>query len=323
MVESCAFCVEGAENQGLVLGAALGELALAGRDKVTFLTPPSLASLPAWIEQLIAESTGKNDKGILPVADEPLRSPDAYGADRLFVSIDIGGNGNAELRKRVSALRAAGHPVIEFTLSDLADLGGEFFRWELAVAAAGAVLGIHPFNQPDVQLAKELAREAMGQQSDKAEKASNGAEPILVTQREKLDQAMKAWLAGIQSGDYISLQAYLAPTPESTAALQEIRRILGDRSQAATTLGYGPRFLHSTGQLHKGGPNTGVFLQLVDEPGEDLTVPGTDYTFGALIEAQARGDFKALRQRGRRVLRVNLGKDVAVGLKRLAEVAHG
>ena len=323
MVESCAFCVDGAENQGLVLGAALGELALAGRDKVTFLTSPSLASLPAWIEQLIAESTGKNDKGILPVADEPLRSPDAYGADRLFVSFDIGGKGNAELRKRVAALRAAGHPVIEFTLSDLADLGGEFFRWELAVAAAGAVLGIHPFNQPDVQLAKELAREAMGQESERDGKPGEGTEPVSVSESETFTRAVGAWLAGAKEGDYFSLQAYLAPTPETAEGLKTVRRALGERTGLATTSGYGPRFLHSTGQLHKGGPNTGLFLQIVDEAGEDLSVPETDYTFGALIEAQARGDFKALRQRGRRVLRVNVGKDVAVGLKRLAEVAHG
>ena len=323
MAEASAFCVTGSENPGLALGATLGELALAGRDKITFLASSPLAALPAWIEQLIAESTGKDGKGILPIADEPLRSPQAYGQDRLFVSLSLAGGPDADAQKQLAALEAAGHPVVRLNLAEMADLGQEFFRWEVAVAASGAVLGIHPFNQPDVQLAKELARKAMGQKSGKAEKASNGAEPISVTQRERLDQAVKAWLAGIQSGDYISLQAYLAPTPESTAALQEIRRILGDRSQAATTLGYGPRFLHSTGQLHKGGPNTGVFLQLVDEPGEDLAVPETDYTFGALIHAQALGDFMALTQRGRRILRVNVGKDAAKGLRQLAEVVHG
>ena len=323
MVESCAFCVDGAENPGLALGAALGELALAGRDKVTFLTSPSLASFPAWIEQLIAESTGKNDKGILPVADEPARSADAYGSDRLFVSIGIGETEDPELRERVAALRAAGHPVIELTLADMGDLGGEFFRWQVAVAAAGAVLGILPFNQPDVQLAKELARQAMGEKSERDGDASEGTEPVSISESETFSLAVRAWLAGAKEGDYFSLQAYLAPTPETSEGLETVRRQLGERTGLATTSGYGPRFLHSTGQLHKGGPNTGLFLQIVDEPGENLSVPETDYTFGALIEAQAWGDFKALRQRGRRILRVNMGKDVAGGLKRLADVVHG
>ena len=323
MAEASAFCVAGADNPGLTLGATLGELALARRDKVTFLAPSSLSSLPAWIEQLIAESTGKDGKGILPVVGEPLRSPDSYDGDRLFVHLWMERNGDAGLQKGAAALEAAGHPVVRLNLSEMADLGQEFFRWEVAIAAAGAVLGIHPFNQPDVQLAKELARQAMDQKGRIGKKADSGAEPLKAARREELAQAMKTWLAQNRSGDYIAIHAYLAPTPESTAALQEIRAALGNQTRLATTVGYGPRFLHSTGQLHKGGPNTGLFLQLVDEPAEDLAVPETDYTFGTLIQAQAAGDFMALKQRQRRVLGVNLGRDVTDGLKQLVEVVHG
>ena len=331
MAEACAFCVPESDNPGLTLGSALGELALAGRDKVTFLASASLASLPAWVEQLIAESTGKEGKGILPVADEPARPAEGYDTDRLFVHLSRDGpkdgprdgEEDSELETQVAALEAAGHPVIRLSLSEMVDLGQEFFRWEVAIAAAGAVLGIHPFNQPDVQLAKELARQAMGQAKGKTKGSRNGAKPISAARRKQLAQAVESWLAGAGPGDYIALQAYLAPAAEVTTALQEIRRALGSRLKAPTTLGYGPRFLHSTGQLHKGGPNTGLFLQLVDNPQEDLAVPETEYTFGALIQAQALGDFLALKQRDRRVLRINLGSDVAGGLKRLAEVLHG
>ena len=331
MAEACAFCVPESDNPGLTLGSALGELALAGRDKVTFLASASLASLPAWVEQLIAESTGKEGKGILPVAEEPALPAAGYGPDRLFVHLfrdgpkdgPRDGKEDSELETQVAALEAAGHPVVRLSLSEMVDLGQEFFRWEVAIAAAGAVLGIHPFNQPDVQLAKELARQAMGQAKGKAKGSRNGAKPISAARRKQLAQAVESWLAGAGPGDYIALQAYLAPAAEVTTALKEIRRALGSRLKAPTTLGYGPRFLHSTGQLHKGGPNTGLFLQLVDNPQEDLAVPETEYTFGALIQAQALGDFLALKQRDRRVLRINLGSDVTGGLKRLAEVLHG
>ncbi len=331
MAEACAFCVPESDNPGLTLGSAVGELALAGRDKVTFLASASLASLPAWVEQLIAESTGKEGKGILPVADEPARPAAGYGPDRLFVHLSRDGpkdgprdgEEDSELETQVAALEAAGHPVIRLSLSEMVDLGQDFFRWEVAIAAAGAVLRIHPFNQPDVQLAKELARQAMGQAKGKAKGSRNGAKPISAARRKQLAQAVESWLASAGPGAYIALQAYLAPAADVTTALQEIRRALGSRLKAPTTLGYGPRFLHSTGQLHKGGPNTGLFLQLVDNPQEDLAVPETEYTFGALIQAQALGDFLALKQRDRRVLRINLGSDVTGGLKRLAEVLHG
>ncbi len=326
MAEASAFCVPDANNPCLSLGAALGELTLAKRDKVTLTTSLPLAAFPTWVEQLIAESTGKDDRGIVPVVDEPLAAPEKYVADRFFVYLRLESADNTALDKQIAALEAAGHPVSRLHLAEKADLGQEFFRWEVAVASAGAVLGIHPFNQPDVQLAKDLARQAMAQTA-KGKGAnphsSEEAKEVSVTQRKALQQAATAWLAQTQAGDYVALQAYLAPSPDTTAALQQLRLSLRDRLRLATTLGYGPRFLHSTGQLHKGGPNTGLFLQLVDEPADDLPVPETDYTFGTLIRAQALGDYRALVQRGRRVLRVHLGKDVAGGLKRLAEILHG
>lgn len=321
MAEAGAFCVAEVSSPGLILGSALGELAQAGRDKVTFFTSSALASFPAWLEQLIAESTGKDGKGVLPVEAETAASPDIYGRDRVFVLFTLEGDDDANLESRLTALGAAGHPVVRTRLDQKADLAQEMFRWEVAVAVAGAVLGIHPFNQPDVQLAKDLARQAMaaGAQATGETVGEGGAEAS-ADQPDGLAEQAADWLGKVKPGDYVALQAYLAPTPETTAALQEIRIALRDRLRIATTLGYGPRFLHSTGQLHKGGPNTGLFLQLVDEPGEDLAVPETDYTFGALIQAQALGDYRALLQRGRRVLRVNLGSDVSAGLARLGAV---
>ncbi|MBI4483730.1 MAG: bifunctional transaldolase/phosoglucose isomerase [Acidobacteria bacterium] len=317
MAEASAFCVPVRENPCLTLGAALGELARSGRDKVTFLTSRSLVGLPAWLEQLIAESTGKDGKGIVPVADEPMGSPALYGTDRSFVQIRLEGEKENDVDARLAALESAGHPVARILLADKSDLGQEFFRWEVAVAAAGAVLGIHPFNQPDVELAKELARRAMERGGTAT--GRQGIEQAPAAQLEELARALETWMADARAGDYVALQAYLAPTPETTAALQSVRLNLRNRLRLATTLGYGPRFLHSTGQLHKGGPSTGLFLQLVDDCREDLPVPESDYTFGALIRAQALGDYQALRQRGRRVLRVNLGSDVAGGLDRFSE----
>ena len=323
MVEACAFCVPGSHNPALMLGAVLAELTLAGHDKVTFLPSASLVSLPAWIEQLVAESTGKDEKGIIPVADEPLRLSERYGDDRLFVALVLEGDRNSDLEKNLVALEAAGHPVVRLCSGEKADLGQEFFRWEVAVAAASAVLGIHPFNQPDVQLAKDLAREAMAEHGGDASKRDESDQPVAVTNHDALRKAVRTWLASAGPRDYIAVQAFLAPTPEASWALNEIRRHLGERFPMAATLGFGPRFLHSTGQLHKGGPNNGLFLQLVDDPAEDLPVPEADYSFAALIHAQAVGDFRALQQRRRRVLRLSLGQDVAGGLKRLVEVIDG
>lgn len=316
MVEASAFCVAESDNPCVVLGAALGELALAGRDKVTFIASRSSQSLPVWIEQLIAESTGKDGKGIVPVVGEPIGSPNVYSEDRLFIYLAMEGEEGNSLEGCLEKLEAAGHPTIRIRLSEKADLGEEFFRWEVAVAAAGAVLGIHPFNQPDVELAKELARKAM-QQKGREENETEKAVPV--EKREDLTRALKRWLAHATPGDYIALQAFLQPTRETTAGLQEIRLVLRNRLHLATTFGYGPRFLHSTGQLHKGGNNTGLFLQLVDAIEDDLEVPEADYTFGQLIQAQALGDYRALKQEGRRALRVSLGKEVGEGLNTLLE----
>jgi transaldolase / glucose-6-phosphate isomerase len=316
--------VPAAENPGLILGAALGEAALAGRDKVTFLATPVIAALSTWLEQLIAESTGKEGKGIVPVAAEAPGDPGVYGADRLFVHLRLKADQDAQLEGCIDKLQAAGHPIARIGLPEMADLGQEFFRWEIAVAAAGAVIGIHPFNQPDVQLAKDLARQAMKKAGEASGSRGNpGPEPITTSNDAELHRSLAGWLGAARPGDYIGLDAYLAPTPETSATLDEIRTLLRDRTKLATMLGYGPRFLHSTGQLHKGGPNTGLFLQFLDEPAEDVAVPETDYTFGQLIRAQAQGDYSALEQRGRRILRVQLGADVAGGLRRVAESLRG
>ncbi len=320
MAEACAFCVPGSDNPGLAMGAALGELTLAGRDKVTFLASPSLAAFPSWVEQLIAESTGKDGKGIVPVASEPLGSPESYCADRLFVNLRLEGEPENGLDSTLLALKAAGHPVVSIQLADKADLGQEFFRWEFAIAAAGAAIGIHPFNQPDVELAKQLAREAMKKGSSGT---GDAVKTVSAAKPDELQREIRKLLDGAPAGNYVAIQAYLAPTTGTTARLENLQRVIRDRSKLATTLGYGPRFLHSTGQLHKGGPNVGRFLQIVDDTADDLPVPETDYTFDTLIRAQALGDYQALRQRDRRMLRVDLGRDVAGGLKRIAEAVHG
>lgn len=320
LAEACSFGVPAPANPALRLGAALGELARAGRDKLTFVPSPRLSAFPVWLEQLIAESTGKDGKGLLPVADEPIGRPELYGTDRVFVGLFLGRDEQPDLTAALDALETRGHPVARIRLAETADLGQEIFRWEMAVAAAGAVLGIHPFDQPDVQLAKDLAREAMAKRGQGPERpAASEDVTCSVARSSALREALQHWLAQARAGDYVTVQAYLAPAPDTTDALQRIRLMLRDRLKLATTLGYGPRFLHSTGQLHKGGPNTGLFLQIVDEPGEDLPVPETDYTFGALIRAQAWGDFQALVQRGRRVVRIQVGADVGEGLARVAE----
>jgi transaldolase/glucose-6-phosphate isomerase len=314
-LENNAFCLPEDEASGLILGAALGELSET-RDKLTFLTSSSLTSFPDWIEQLIAESTGKDGKGLVPVANEPKATIHAYDKDRVFVGLNLEGDQDREMDERLKDLEAAGHPTIRITLEEKADLGQEIFRWEIAVAAIGAVIGIHPFNQPDVQLAKEFTQKMM--EEDEAEKQHNNeVETFSVDEPEGLADALKDWILKAKPGDYIALQAYLNPLEEVTSALQKIRNELLNRTRLATTLGYGPRFLHSTGQLHKGGPNNGLFLQLVDEPKFDLPVPETNFSFGKLISAQSMGDYQALKKRGRRVLRINLRTDVVGGLVKL------
>ncbi|WP_251941596.1 bifunctional transaldolase/phosoglucose isomerase [Salinibacter ruber] len=299
------FCVEAPNNSGLELGAALGELATAGRDKVTFVTSPTLEAFPAWQEQLIAESTGKDDTGIVPVADEPLADPGAYGEDRVFVYFYLHGEQDRDTIETLSALDEAGHPVISVRLDDRYDLAREMYRWEMGVAAAGAVLGIHPFNQPNVEAAKRLAREAMQAEDD----ADSDTHTVAADDHDVLEQELADWLDAADKTGYLGVQAYLPPSDETTAALTDLVTALRDTTGCATTLGYGPRFLHSTGQLHKGGPPNGLFLQLVDTPDATGPVPETDYTFEELIAAQATGDHQALREADRTVLRVRVDDD--------------
>jgi transaldolase/glucose-6-phosphate isomerase len=301
-----------AENPGFILGAALGEMARAGRDKATFLVSPSLASFPAWVEQLVAESTGKGGTGIVPIAEETAGPPEAYGADRCFVYLSCPGDADEAQAAAVDALETAGQPVIRLHLDQPSGLTAEMFRAEVAVAMAGSVLGIHPFDQPDVQLAKQLAARAMA--------GEEGGDPLPVVHAGDgvaLSAALDGLLRQARPGDYFAVQAFVEPTPEAVAALQRLRHRVRDRFRLATTLGFGPRFLHSTGQLHKGGPGTGLFLQVVDDPRPDLPVPGTGYSFGRLVAAQADGDFRALAARGRRLQRVTLGSDTRDGLAAL------
>ena len=321
MAEACAPSVPSLENPGLSLGAVLGGLATLGRDKLTFYASQGLAPFPMWVEQLVAESTGKDGKGIVPVVDEPRMALEGYGPDRLFVEIQERGNPDPELAAHVARLESAGHPVIRLRVSDRADLGQEFFRWELGVASAGMVLGVNPYDQPDVEFAKELARQAMAHPS--TSEGSPGVATVRVTDASELLRHLDEWVKSCHPGDYVSIQAYLFPNPETLAALHSIRRRLLEDLHVATSLGMGPRFLHSTGQLQKGGPNTGLFLQIVDSPKKDIEVPGAGYTFGQLIRAQALGDYQALRQKQRRVLRIDLGSDVPAGLRRLLEALHG
>ncbi len=311
--------VSAGDAPALLLGAAIGESALT-RDKLTILTSPSLRGLPDWLEQLIAESTGKDGKGIVPIAGEPAVAAGLYGGDRVFVSIILDGDSAGGAGGLTDALEKAGHPVIRTRVPDLYSLGREFYRWEIAVAAAGSVLGIHPFNQPDVELAKELARKAMAR-SGTGPASTVPEEALPANEAPSLRRAFERWLGQARPRDYIAIQAFLAPLEETSRALRDLRLGLLSKTGLATTLGYGPRFLHSTGQLHKGGPDEALVLQLVDEPGTDLAVPETDFTFGALIRAQALGDFQALRRRGRRVLRVNLKNDPAGGIRLLGSWA--
>ena len=298
------FCVEAPNNAGLELGAALGELATAGRDKVTFVTSPSLEAFPAWQEQLIAESTGKDDTGIVPVDGEPLAGPKAYGDDRVFVYFYLDGEQDRATIGKLDALEEAGHPVISIRLDDRYDLAREMYRWEMGVAAAGAILGIHPFNQPNVEAAKRLATEAMNAEDGAGGNVGGQTRTIVADDTGALQQAVGDWLGAADETSYLGVQAYLAPTAATEEALRTLQETLRDRTGLATTLGYGPRFLHSTGQLHKGGPPNGLFLQLVDTPSDEVSVPETDYTFTELIAAQATGDYQALQEADRTVLRV-------------------
>ena len=313
------------------LGVAIGELAVVGRDKLTLIASPRLESFGAWLEQLVAESTGKEGKGVLPVDGEPVGEPDVYGEDRLFITLCMEEDKTRDCF--VESLMNAGHPVIRFNLREAYDLGGEFFRWEMATAVAGYRLGINPFDQPDVESAKILALQMVA--TYQQEGALPTSTPILRTDEitvftegdpKDLEGAMKAFLDQSLRGSYIALQAYLQPTRETDAALRRLNTHLRDRLRLATTVGYGPRFLHSTGQIHKGDAGRGLFIQLTADDLQDAPIPdeagssSSSITFGVLKAAQALGDMQALLNAGRRVVRFHLGKDLEGGLERLAKV---
>ena len=289
------------------LGVSIGECANAGRDKLTFIIDPQLETLGLWIEQLIAESTGKQGKGIVPIVGETLGDPSVYGDDRVFVSISL-----PYSNRSLTGLAEAGHPLIQRELTNLYDLGAEFFAWEFATACAGWRLGINPFDQPNVQEAKDATKELL------AEFTKNGRLPD-TTPETSLETAVKSQLAAVKPGDYIAFLNYLEESPDLDRKLQDIRTYLRDTTHCATTTGYGPRFLHSTGQLHKGGPNSGVFFQLGSKDGVDFPVPGEAYSFSVLKEAQALGDYRALQARGRRVVRIDLGDAILAGLDHLEQ----
>jgi RpiB/LacA/LacB family sugar-phosphate isomerase len=327
MVEACGNAVGARDNAAVRLGAALAGLAKAGRDKVTLVLSRKLRGLGPWIEQLLAESLGKEGKGVVPVDDEPLGPPAVYGEDRVFVVITL--EGDASYDADLSALEDAGHPVIRIGLREPLEVGAEFFRWELATVAAAVVLGVNPFDEPDVTRARENTASLLAawKKTKKlpewpADAEENGV--VLMTNSGKkpagVSQGLQAFLGLAQAGDYIALQAYLAPTADTWSQLQELRTLLRDRLKLATTVAFGPRYLHSTGQLHKGGPRNGVFIQLTGEDKEDMAIPGAGYGFSTLKAAQALGDLQALRDAGRRAIRVHLTGKQTQGVEQLIQL---
>jgi transaldolase/glucose-6-phosphate isomerase len=334
MVRSCGPDVPPQENPGVQLGLALGLAGLEGRDKVTISSSKKIADFGAWAEQLIAESTGKDGKGLIPIDGEPLGTPDIYGNDRFFIDIKVEGDDDASHDGRLAALEAAGHPVVRIVMKSIDHLGQEFFRFEMATAVAGAVLGINPFNQPDVETAKIKTRE-LTSAFEKTGKlpaeapVMSSAEADLYTDDANVEALRKAgangslgsWikahLSRSGSGDYVALLAYIARDPGSIGSLQKMRLAVRDERHVATCAEFGPRFLHSTGQAYKGGPDSGVFLQITADDARDLKVPGQKASFGVIKAAQARGDFDVLTDRGRRALRVHLKGEIGPALAAL------
>jgi transaldolase / glucose-6-phosphate isomerase len=337
MMEACGAEVDAHDNPGVVLGAILGVAAKQGRDKLTVIASPGIYDLGAWLEQLVAESTGKNGRAIIPVDREALGAPGVYGGDRLFAYLRLEGAADEAQDAGVDALEKAGHPVARISVRDVYNLGQEFFRWEVATAVAGALMGINPFDQPDVEASKVETRKLTTEYEETG--ALPGERPFFAGDGVKLftdeknaaelrrlaggDESLaafvKAHLSRLGAGDYFALLAYVEMNDAHEAALQEVRHVVRDAKGVATCLGFGPRFLHSTGQAYKGGPNTGVFLQITCDDAADLPVPGQQYTFGVVKAAQARGDFQVLIERGRRALRAHLGADVEAGLDALRD----
>ena len=336
MADACR-AEDAATNPGVALGVVIGEAARAGRDKLTILASPGIAPLGAWLEQLVAESTGKNGTAVIPVDLEPRGDASTYGGDRLFVYLRLAADADADQDAFVEQLNLAGQPVVKIDVRDAYALGQEFFRWEIATAVAGAVLGINPFDQPDVEASKIKTRaltDAFEQEGALPAEAPVVLDTEMAVFTDEANvralgpvatpaEAIAAHLRRVGPGDYVALLAYIDMTTDNVAALQEIRAVIRAQTGTATCLGFGPRFLHSTGQAYKGGPDTGVFLQITCDDAADVQVPGRAFTFGIVKAAQARGDFGVLEERGRRALRVHLGADVADGLRALRAAVEG
>jgi transaldolase/glucose-6-phosphate isomerase len=335
MERACGANVAADQNPGVVLGAILGTLQRAGRDKVTIFTSPAIGDLGAWLEQLLAESTGKQGKGLIPVDREALGAPDVYGKDRVFIYLRHEPAPDAKQDAAIAALEKAGQPVVRILVADIYDVAGEFFRWEIATGVAGSLIGIDAFNQPDVEASKIETRkltseyEAKGSLPPESPIVADAGILLYTDARNAavLKQAtagdatlsgyLRAHLNQLKAGDYFALLAYIQMNEVHEQRLQVMRHTVRDKKHVATCLGFGPRFLHSTGQAYKGGPNSGVFLQITCDDASDLPVPQQKYTFGVVKAAQARGDFQVLAERGRRALRVHLGADLEAGLAQL------
>ncbi len=331
MADACGAPAAG--NPGLELGAVLGALGNRGRDKLTIIASPAIADFGAWLEQLVAESTGKLGHGLIPVDGEPLGGPEVYGQDRLFAYLRLTPEANDPQEAAVLRLRAGGQPVIQIEIAGRYDLGGEFFRWEFATAVAGSILGINPFDQPDVEASKIETRKLTSEfeetgalppeqpifQEGGVKLFADPANAAALGSQSSLGAYLRAHLNRLRPGDYLALLAYVERNEEHSRALEKARREVRDTKRVATCVGFGPRFLHSTGQAYKGGPNSGVVLQITCDEAADLAVPGQRYTFGVVKAAQARGDFEVLAARGRRALRVHLPAPVGQSLRSLVE----
>ena len=334
MVNACGADVSARNNPGVILGALLGVADKQGRDKITFIASPGIHDLGAWLEQLLAESTGKNGKGLIPVDREPPASPEAYGDDRIFIYLRLDDDAGSAPDAVIEAIEDAGQPVVRISVEDVYNLGQEFFRWEIATAVAGSIIGINPFDQPDVEASKIATRKLTGEYEQSgslpAETPIFEGDGIKLFADERNAKALneaasetslleylKAHLDRLAARDYFALLAYIEMNDDHETLLQSMRGAVRDRRRVATCLGFGPRFLHSTGQAYKGGPNTGVFLQITCDDAVDMPVPGQKYAFGIVKAAQARGDFEVLAERERRALRVHLGANVSDSLAKL------
>ncbi|HET6929388.1 MAG TPA: bifunctional transaldolase/phosoglucose isomerase [Candidatus Acidoferrum sp.] len=333
MVKACGPATAPEKNPGVILGTILGVAANHGRDKITVFTSPGISDAGAWLEQLIAESTGKVGKGIIPVDREKIGKPAVYGKDRVFAYLRLAKENNRAMDAAVTALEKAGHPVVRIVVGTKFDLGQEFFRWEIATATAGSIIGINTFNQPDVEASKIETRKLTGEYESTGKLPSESPffedqglklfaddkNAAFLKNNSNLAEVLRAHLGRIGAGDYFALLGYIQMNDAHEKALQGIRHQVRDAKKSATCLGFGPRFLHSTGQAYKGGPNSGVFLQLTCDDAADIPVPGQKYTFGIVKAAQARGDFSVLSERDRRALRIHLGKNLKGDLAKLAK----